>query len=1448
MFLIYDTETTGLPRDWNAPLTDFDNWPRMVQLAWQIHDENGELVEVKNFIVKPEGFNIPFTSQKVHGISTERALAEGVSLEFVLHEFNIALEKAEYVVGHNIEFDINIAGCEYLRKEMESPLTAMKAIDTKDEATEFCAIPGGRGGKFKWPTLTELYTKLFHTGFDEAHNASADVEATTRAFLELIRIGVITASTLGKEETFITNFKSHNPDPFELIGLNIAPYKPLEADEETELVVDSEHEEDEIISEIEEVSEETLNDFVHFHVHTQFSILEAVGQPADYVARAKKMGMTALGITDIGNMMGAFAFVNACNNAGIKPIVGSEVYVCKDHKNTTVKDNGYQQVLIAKNKDGYHNLAKISSISFTEGKYYVPRVSKSVIEQFHGNLMATTGGMWSEIPSLILNVGEKEAEEAFVWWHTLFGEDFYIELNRHGLEEEKVVNETLLRFGKKYKVPYFASNNVYYPTKSGADALDVLLCVKDNRLISQPKVFLGKRGREYRFGFPNEEWYLKTPQEMGELFLDLPEALETTAEMGKKCEGYVLARDVLLPAFDIPEEFKNEEDKVDGGKRGENAFLRHLSYEGAKKRYKEITPEIKERIDFELSVIENTGYPGYFLIVQDFTTEARKMGVAVGPGRGSAAGSVVAYCTAITNVDPIKYDLLFERFLNPERVSMPDIDIDFDDEGRGKVIDYVVQKYGANQVAQIITYGSMAAKSSIRDTARVLDLPLQDSDQIAKLVPFGMTLSKIFNSDEKTLKEKLRNEDLAMALELIKVSEGSDDRAAALNKARSLEGSMRNTGIHACGVIITPSDITEHVPVAVAKDSDLWVTQFDNSVVESAGLLKMDFLGLKTLSIIKDAILIAEKRHDVTIDPDEIPLDDEETYKLFQSGQTKGLFQFESPGMQKHLINLKPDKFDDLIAMNALYRPGPIEYIPNFIARKHGEEEIVYDLDDMEDLLGETYGITVYQEQVMLLSQKLAGFTKGEADSLRKAMGKKKKDIIDQLRPKFIEGCEARGHDTEKAGKVWKDWEAFAAYAFNKSHSTCYSVVAFQTGYLKANYPAAYMASVLTHNLSDISKVTEFMEECKRMGLVVLGPDVNESEQKFAVNQKGEIRFGLAAMKGIGTSAVQSLIREREENGDFVSIFDFVKRVELRSVNRKSIETLVLGGAFDSMGVKREQFFTVDIKGRTFLETVVKYGARFQESANSAQVSLFGESSEVSLPEPIVPPAEDWMILDKYNKERDVVGVYISGHPLDDYKVDMDSFCNVTVERLQKPDKGIIGPELRFGGMRTEFKPMIAKNGNPWGIVTISDYTGSMEVRFFKEDYLKFKHFFIENDLYLFFQGRFNVPSWIPNGEPRLQISHIEYLSEIREKFAKFLHIVVDINGLNSTLLEDLEALLSENPGKTKISVKFEFEHEGKPIQINSSVRQYMVNPSNEFMKELAALPYIKYQLSKTSM
>jgi DNA polymerase-3 subunit alpha len=834
--------------------------------------------------------------------------------------------------------------------------------------------------------------------------------------------------------------------------------------------------------------------FVHLHNHTQFSVLQATSRINQLVEAAAKEHMPALAITDHGNLMGAFHFIKAISKHNeeleedqkIKPIVGCEFYVCEDHKDKTRRDDGYQIVFLAKNKQGYHNLAKLTSAAYVDGFYYVPRIDRRLVEQYKEHLIVLTGNTYGEVPSKILNVGDRQAEEALQWWHGQFGDDLYIELMRHGEEGENRANEVLVQFSKTHNIPLIASNNTYYTSKEEANAHDILLCVKEGEKQATP---IG-RGRGFRYGFPNQEYYFKSGEEMKEIFQDLPEAILNIQALVDKIEPFVLARDVLLPKFDIPAAYQVEVDT--DGKKGENNYLRYLTYEGAKGRYPEITDDIKERIDFELDVIANTGYPGYFLIVQDFIAAARDMDVSVGPGRGSAAGSVVAYCLKITNIDPIKYDLLFERFLNPDRVSMPDIDIDFDDEGRGRVMDYVIEKYGSNQVAQIITYGTMAAKSSIRDTARVLDLPLGEADRIAKLLP-NMKLGKIFSLSDQELKKSLRADELLKVNEIKNLADEDSLAGETIQQAKVLEGSLRNTGTHACGVIITPDDITQFVPVATAKDSDLYVTQFDNSVVEDAGLLKMDFLGLKTLTLIKDTVKLVKYKHNVDLDPDTFPLDDEKTYELFQRGDTVGIFQYESAGMQKYLKDLKPTVFADLIAMNALYRPGPLEYIPSFVDRKNGKEEISFDLPEMAEYLEETYGITVYQEQVMLLSQKLAGFTKGEADVLRKAMGKKIFALLQKLKPQFIDGGKSNGHPEAVLEKIWKDWEAFAAYAFNKSHSTCYAWIGYQTAYLKAHYPAEYMAAVLSNNMNDIKQVTFFMEECRRMGLNVLGPDVNES-------------------------------------------------------------------------------------------------------------------------------------------------------------------------------------------------------------------------------------------------------------------------------------------------------------------------------------------------------------------
>jgi len=1428
MYLIYDTETTGLPKNYNAPLSDADNWPRCVQIAWQLHSAEGKLLDAQNHIVIPEGFEIPYNAEKVHGISTERALKEGKPLDEVLNAFKYVLENTEVVVGHNIEFDINIMGAEMLRKGFsEKELVAKKIIDTKTEGTDFCAIPGGRGGKFKWPTLTELHTKLFGKGFGDAHDAAYDVDATAKCFFGLITEAVI---------------PTHENRPIEAIK-----YEPPKLDAANFAQSNKKEEKaaENVLKQAKRADISALDDtpFVHLHSHTQFSVLQATTEIPAMINKAKELNMPAISMTDHGNMMGAYNFVTAANKASIKPIVGCEFYLSQDRSNKKNKDDGYQTVLLAKNKAGYHNLAKLSSIAFVEGFYYVPRIDREVLLQYKDNIIATTGGVWGEVPFLILNAGEAQAEEAFLWWKEHFGENFYVELNRHGIAEEQKINEVLLKFAKKHKVKYFAANNSYYLDKKDAEAHDILICVKDGDFVSKPKKYIGKRGREYRYGLPNDEFYIKSPAEMKALFADLPEAINCTAEIAQQIEGFELARDVLLPKYDIPVEFIDKKDEEDNGNRGENAYLKHITFEGAKKRYEILTPEIEERINFELQTIENTGYPGYFLIVQDFTTKAREMGVSVGPGRGSAAGSAVAYCTGITNIDPIEYDLLFERFLNPDRVSLPDIDIDFDDHGRQKVIDYVIEKYGSNQVAQIITYGTMAAKSAIRDTARVMELPLSDADRIAKMVP-DIKLKKLFDlaPNKKALSAKLKNngEAIGMAEQLLDLAKANDESAKVINQARILEGSVRNTGIHACGVIITPDDITKFVPVALAKDSDMYCTQFDNAVVENAGLLKMDFLGLKTLTLIKDAVRIVEEKHGIKLDPEAFPKDDKKTYELFQRGETVGIFQYESPGMQKHMKDLKPSEFSDLIAMNALYRPGPMEYIPNFVKRKNGQEEITYDLPEMEEYLKETYGITVYQEQVMLLSQKLAGFTKGEADVLRKAMGKKIFALLEELKPKFINQGVERNHPKEKLEKIWKDWEAFAAYAFNKSHSTCYAWVAYQTAYLKAHYPAEYMASVLSNNMGNITDVTFFMEECKRMELAVLGPDVNESNSGFTVNESGEIRFGLAAIKGAGGAAVDSIIEERKANGKYKDVFDFAERIPLKSVNKKTFEALAMAGGFDCFtDYHRRQFLESSSDGSNLIEKVIKYAQKLQQEKNSSQTSLFGGDAGIAIPPPKVEPMEPYSQLHRLNIEKEVVGLYISGHPLDEYRFEMDSFCNTTVSELNNLEELSKKNQVKVGGIITAIAHRTTKTGKPFGTLTLEDYAGSFTFFLFGDDYLENKQF-MENGWFIFVSGQAAKRRW-GNQELEFKISKIELLSELRNKRSKGVRISVDLNDINEAMISELDNLCQTFKGECSVQLQITDKNDGYLIDAMS--RKYKVDPSNELIDGLKRIPDLSYKI-----
>ncbi|MGB0886224.1 MAG: DNA polymerase III subunit alpha, partial [Chitinophagales bacterium] len=1179
--------------------------------------------------------------------------------------------------------------------------------------------------------------------------------------------------------------------------------------------------------------------FSHLHNHTQFSLLDGACGINDMLTKAKNDNQAAVAITDHGNMFGVFKFVNEARKVGITPIIGCEFYVVEDRfqKKFTKehRDKRYHQLLLAKNEIGYKNIAKLCSLGYIDGLYSKwPRIDLELLKQYKEGLIATTCCIGAIIPQTIIKKGVEAGEKVFKEYHDIFGDDFYVELQRHGIENldgsglsQEDVNQVLIGFSEKYKVPLIATNDSHYVNEEDSNAHDILLCVNTGELQTTP---IGKNenygAKGTRFGFPNSEFYFKTTAQMEALFKDVPQALDNTNIIVDQIETPELKRDVLLPAFEMPPEFKTQDD-----------YLRHLTYVGAKKRYGEITAEIEERLDFELSVIKESGYPGYFLIVQDFTTVARDMKVSVGPGRGSAAGSAVAYCIGITNVDPIKYQLLFERFLNPERVSLPDIDIDFDDEGRGKVIDYVVDKYGKNQVAQIITYGSMAAKSAMKDVGRVMDIPLADVNFTTKSFPdhLSASLNKVLAEGgvQEKLKGKLNADQLKAAEDFRKIAFAKTDIGKMIMDAKKLEGSIRNTGVHACGVIITPTDITDLLPVTVAKDSDLLLTQFDNSVVEDAGLLKMDFLGLKTLTIIKDAIAIIKERHGVEIIADEIPLDDEVTYKMLQKGLTTGVFQFESAGMKKHLINLVPDKFEDLIAMNALYRPGPMEYIPSFIARKHGKEEVKYDLDAMKEFLEETQGITVYQEQVMLLSQKLAGFSKGQADTLRKAMGKKIIAMMDKMYPLFIEGGKERGHDEKILAKVWKDWEAFASYAFNKSHSTCYAFVAFQTAYLKANYPAEYMASVLGHNSKDIKKVSFFMEECRKLKIPVLGPDINESNFKFTVNKDGAIRFAMSAVKGMGGNAVEDIIEERQKNGSFTSIFNLTERVNLRTVNKRSLEAMVISGGFDCWEeYHRAQYFNVDPKDNlTLLEKSVKYGNKIKANADSAQASLFGGTADEAVPIPKVSKCDEWNEIEKLNKEKELIGIYLSGHPLDTYNLEMKSFCNCNVTDIS--DEG--GRKAyKFGGIITATNSRFTKKGTKFCIFTIEDFNGSLEIFLFGKDYLEFGHMVSSVGSMVFIEGQYQAKRYNEN-EFEFKVTNIMLLEDVLKEKASALQLKMKLEDISEPMIKMLKDTLEKNQGELGANLSV-IDVEEK-IKLNFWAKQYRTNLSFEMRDELDLIP-----------
>ena len=1161
--------------------------------------------------------------------------------------------------------------------------------------------------------------------------------------------------------------------------------------------------------------------FSHLHVHTQFSLLDGAASIKGLYNKAIADGMPALAISDHGNMFGAFEFVKEAykhkNDDGtlkVKPIVGCEFYITTDRHRKTFskeeKDPRHHQILLAKNAQGYKNLVKLTSLGYIEGMYSkYPRIDKELIHKYHEGLIATTCCLGALVPQTILKKGEEEGENEFKWWLNIFQDDYYVELQRHGIPEQEKVNAVLLKFAEKYNVKVIASNDSHYVDQKDFNAHDILLCINTGEKQSTPAL------REFsdddvfakgkRFAFPNDQFYLKTGEEMTKVFDDIPHAIDNTNEIVDKVELLDLKRDILLPHFVVPANFKSQDD-----------YLENLTWAGAKERYKILSPESEDRIKFELSVIREMGFAGYFLIVSDFIKAGRDMGVFVGPGRGSAAGSAVAYCIGITNIDPIKYNLLFERFLNPERKTMPDIDTDFDDEGRQKVIDYVVQKYGKNQVAQIITYGTMAAKSSIADVARVMDLPLAESRALSKLVAErpGINLKRLLHAPftikeakngETSLEEKeqLMPDDVENAKKLREIYNGADLLSKVLHEAEILEGSVRNTGIHASAVIIAPQDLTDLLPVATSKDSELWLTQIEGNTIEEAGVIKMDFLGLKTLSILKTALRLIDQNHGVKIEIDEIPLDDEKTYKLYQQGDTNGTFQFESPGMQKYLRELKPDKFDDLIAMNALYRPGPMAYIPEYIDRKHGKKQVSYDLADMEEILKETYGITVYQEQVMLLSQRLSSFSKGDADVLRKAMGKKQKSILDKMKVQFVEGATAKGHAKEVLEKVWTDWEAFAQYAFNKSHSTCYAFVAYQTAYLKAHYPSEYMAAVLNH-AGSIDKITFFMEECKRMGLKVLGPDINESQNGFAVNQKAEIRFGFSGLKGVGENAIENVIEERNKRGPFTSIYDLAKRVNHRAVNKKSLESWAYSGAFDCFkDITRAQYFYQAPGDLPGLEKILKFGSIFQAQSTNASNTLFGD---LQMPE-IVPPklsiCEPWPLAVQLDYEKDVTGMYMSGHPLDNYKFEMKHY-NITALADYNEFKLAVnthpspGKQFRLAGLVIDAQHRLTKAGKNFGVLVIEDYSGKSEFMLWSEDYVKYTNY-LEKGMIVMVEGAFRQRYNTDQYDFRLARLHL--LETVKSSLTKQVVIDVEPQFLDSSFVDFIDKNIQANPGKS--SIKF---------------------------------------------
>ena len=1236
-----------------------------------------------------------------------------------------------------------------------------------------------------------------------------------------------------------------------------------------------------------------MQDFVHLHVHTYYSILDGQSSISRLVDKAIGNGMKGMAITDHGDMFGIKEFFDYCNGVNgkrakeglepFKPIFGCEMYVARHRKEDKVKENGdrsgYHLIVLAKNYKGYKNLIKLVSNSWIDGFYGRPRTDRADLERYHEGLIICSACIGGEVPKKIINDDIEGAREAVQWYHNLFGDDYYLELQRHEVKDpsqranretfplQQKANKVLLELAKEYGVKVICSNDAHFVDEENAEAHDHLLCLSTGKDLDDPTRML----------YTKQEWF-KTREEMNDVFQDVPEALSNTLEILDKVETYDIEHAPIMPFFPIPEEFGTEEqwrekftpeqlfDEFTSDENGENQlpreegekkikklggidklyrikfeadYLAKLAYEGAERLYPTpLTDEVSERIKFELHIMKTMGFPGYFLIVQDFINSAQQeLGVMVGPGRGSAAGSVVAYCLGITKIDPIKYDLLFERFLNPDRISLPDIDTDFDDDGRGRVLEWVEEKYGHENCAHIITYGTMATKNSIKDVARVEKLPLDKANYLCKLIPDKLP---------DGLKMNIGNA-IKCIPELREAEASADPKLRnTMEYAKMLEGTVRGTGIHACGFIICRDPISDWVPVSVAEDKNdpghkLHCTQYDGHVIESTGLIKMDFLGLKTLSILKEAVENIRITTGKVIDLDKIPIDDADTYRLYAEGRTIGTFQFESPGMQKYLRELQPTVFEDIIAMNALYRPGPMDYIPSFIARKNGREEIKYDIPCMEKYLKDTYGITVYQEQVMLLSRQLADFTRGESDALRKAMGKKKKAIVDAMKPKFIEGGKKNGHDPAVLEKIWGDWEKFASYAFNKSHATCYSWVAYQTAYLKAHHPAEYMAAVMSRNLDNITEITKLMDECKAMGIPTLGPDVNESWQKFSANHHGEIRFGISAIKSVGGAAADVIIEEREKNGPYKNIFDFIQRVNLSACNRKCVESLVLSGGFDSFGsMKREDFFAKNTKGETFIETLIRYGQLYQNEMAQARNSLFGGDNAVEIATPPIIKGEQWSDIERLNKEREYVGIYLSAHPLDEYRIVLDNLCNTKCAELNDLSTLSDREDIILGGIVTSMQQKYTKSGKPCGFVNIEDYNGTGQLAFFGEDWGKWNGMLIVgSSVYITAKC---VPRFRDSNLYDLKVQNIEYLPTVKERSIDRFTINITTDDLDSLVVEELNQIIREHPGKTKLFFQLHDRKGNNHVLLKS--RTHEIDVRQDLIKFIENHDFLDYNIN----